>query len=67
MHSYLRDLRAYAAKRWWVPLIGAVLAVVVTAVATELHRDPIARLAGSTAWALGLFGCVVALAAGVGK
>jgi hypothetical protein len=60
-------LRAYAATRWWVPLIAAVMALAVTAVATEVHRDSLAHLAGSSAWALGLFGCVVALAAGVGK
>jgi hypothetical protein len=63
----MRDLRAYAATRWWVPFIGAVLALVLTAVATEIHRDSLAHLAGSSAWALGLFGCVVALVAGVGK
>jgi hypothetical protein len=47
--------------------VGAVFALVLTAVATEIHRDSLARLAGSSAWALGLFGCVVALVSGVGK
>jgi hypothetical protein len=60
-------LRAYAATRWWIPFIGAILALLVAAVATEMQREALAHLAGSSAWALGLFGSVVALVCGVGN
>jgi hypothetical protein len=67
VRSYLRDLRSYAATRWWVPFIIAIVALIGTAVSTEMGRDDLAHLSASLAWAMGLFGCVVALASGVGR
>jgi cytochrome c biogenesis protein CcdA len=67
VRSYFSDLRRYAAALWWLPLVGAILALVAAAAATALGRDDVSRLAGSIAWGLGLGGCVLALAVGVGR